>query len=125
LRDLESRLLVASGILQSSLTVIQGIEACGRSLAASKSTYGPAGGVGGADPIDESELQFLDVLGIKCRGYSQSVDLIQRRVNVVIGLVRYTRTTYVNILTLHSSCLTGSTSKARKRRIKLQILVTH
>jgi len=88
LRDLESRLLVASGILQSSLAVMQGIQACGRGLVALESAFGLAGSIGGPDTIGVSELRFLDVLEVKCKGYSQSVDLIQRRVNVVIGLVR-------------------------------------
>ncbi|KAK3047705.1 hypothetical protein LTR09_010963 [Extremus antarcticus] len=88
LRDLESRLLLASGILHSSLAVVQGIESCGRSLMTAKSALNPVGSVWGVDATDPtSELRFLGVLGLKCTGYFQSVDLIHRRVNVVIGLL--------------------------------------
>lgn len=72
-----------------------------------------------------SELQSLGVLGVKCKGYLQSVELIQRRVNVVIGLVRNTAPVKVKTLTSLPSFLTGSISKAKRQQTKLLILVMH
>lgn len=74
------------------------MEACGRNLVGAKSTSSGTINMAGTDETDSSlaaELQFLGTLGLKCKGYSQSVDLIQRRVNVVIGLVRINATASV------------------------------
>lgn len=83
------------------MTVIESIEACCRGLLEGSATVVNAmrpaqSGTGGCLP---SELQSLSVLGVKCKGYSQSVDLIQRRINVVIGLVRGIEDTIDRMLT--------------------------
>ena len=119
LRDLESRLLIASGILQSSMVMIEGIEACCRSLVTPPppgESSGKAHGENATNTSSPSELQFLTALGAKCRGYCQSADLIKRRVNLVIGLVRIFDVKVKKMLTTLRSSLMASTSKARRRR---------
>lgn len=92
-----------------------------------KSALNPVGSVWGVDATDStSELRFLGVLGLKCTGYFQSVDLIHRRVNVVIGLVRPSSAPQIKRETNSLySFQTGSASKARKQRTISLIRVSH
>lgn len=82
-RDLESELLSASAMLKSFLSTVEAIQACGHELAKEDTTNA----LSAACTVLIPELRHLSVLENKGRGYLQSVELIQQRTSIVIGLV--------------------------------------
>ena len=80
---------MASSILSATQSIIAGLEACGRSLAAAQDKGLPVRLTDGNDLADlaSPEMQALKALRIKCLGYANSVEVIKNRVNILIGLV--------------------------------------
>ncbi|KAK5443322.1 hypothetical protein LTS15_010857 [Exophiala xenobiotica] len=89
LRNVESKLIVASSILSATQSIIASLEACGRSLASAKGKGLPLRLTDGNDLADlaSPEMQSLKALRIKCLGYANSVEVIKNRVNILIGLL--------------------------------------
>ena len=117
LRDIQSHLLVAAAMLKSSFAVIEGIEACCRGVMDAKTASSAVPRPTNAAIDDASlspELQSITTLGLKCKGYLQSVDLIQHRLSVITGLVRIIMLVIGSTLTPEFSFLTASTNIARR-----------
>ena len=90
LRDLESRPHVACTILKTTQSIIESIEACGRSLLKVHNAATPCQANGSGSVIgleNTSEMSTLDALRLKCEGYQRGAEVIQQRLNMVIGLV--------------------------------------
>lgn len=104
------------------MSAIQGIEGCGRSL--SKANDAHAIAQHPVRPEDSGalsrEMQSLSVLHMKCNGCLQNVDFIQRRVNVVTGLVSTADPgEKIVLIAAHSSPM-GSINRVSERRTESQ-----
>lgn len=90
-RDLESQLLIAKSNLQSLRTVIQTLRLCGRALL--RDSHRRTGNVSPCvdeDDIallEDPQIRSLEVLRLKTEGHLESLEAIQRRVDVLVGLV--------------------------------------
>lgn len=90
-RDLESQMLAARTILRSLQTVIQSLWLCGRGLLrdARMSTGGAFSSHDEDDLtlLEDPQMRSLEVLRLKTEGYLDSLEVIQRRIDVLVGLV--------------------------------------
>lgn len=109
------------------MSAIQGIEGCGQLLSTAKGAHSLAqhSVVPEAAGALSAEMESLSILHLKCKGYLQSVNFIQDRVKVVIGLVSAAGRCAKNVLIAAPSSPMGSISRVNILRTESQTLVMH
>lgn len=90
-RDLELKLTDSHAILQSSLHVITTLQSCGRALLedSRRSTHQaqPPAEIDGSDWPEDPQMKALGILHLKTQGHLDGLEVLQRRVDIIVGLV--------------------------------------